>query len=121
MIQREKLIGEIMVMVSSAREHRLRPHEIQKVLAKKFSIPLSTVKNALAELVARARLVFTYRDPCSYVEIPDHEINRGPRPLKVVVDNNGDPWICDIDVDPSSDLIDQGCWRCRAKSSTRSG
>jgi len=112
MNQKDQLAGEIMVMVSSAREQRLRPHEIQKALSTKFSVPLSMVKDVLKEIVARERLVFTYRDPCNYVEIPYTEVNTGVRPLKVIVDGDGEPWICDTAADPSQDLADQGCWRC---------
>ena len=40
------------------------------------------------------------------------------RPLKVVVDSKGNPWICDCDVDPSKDLVEQGCWQIREEGST---
>jgi len=113
MIHRDQLIGEIMVMVSGARDQRLRPHEIQKVLAVKYAVPLSSVKRALESLVEREKLVFTYRDPCSFVEIPCADVNSGVRSLKVVVDDDGESWICDADVDPSMDLPEMGCWRCK--------
>jgi TusA-related sulfurtransferase len=35
-----------------------------------MNIPISEVKKALKDLMQGGRLVFTYRDPCSYVEIP---------------------------------------------------
>jgi len=119
MNQRDQLIGEIMVMVSGARDQRLRPHEIQKALAAKYAVTLSTVKSALESLVEREKLVYTYRDPCSFVEIPCAEFNGGVRSLKVVVDEDGEPWICDAEVDPSMDLPEQGCWRCKELSGSR--
>jgi len=112
MIQRGQLAGEIMVMVSGASEQRLRPHEIQKAISLKYAVPLSMVKHVLNELVASEKLVFTYRDPCNYVEIPIAEASGGARPLKVVVDGRGVPWICDTDANPSGDLALQGCWNC---------
>jgi len=34
----------------------------------------------------------------------------GTRPIKVYVDDNGEYWICDADVDPTSkDFREQGC------------
>jgi hypothetical protein len=39
---------------------------------------------------------------------PDEET----RPMKVVVDSQGRTWLCDMDVDESKDLEEQGCWRC---------
>lgn len=119
MNKKDQLTGEIMVMISGAREQRLRPHEIQKALSTKFSVPQSMVQDVLKELVAKERLVFTYRDPCNFVEIPCTEVNTGARPLKVIVDVEGEPWICDTDVDPSKELADQGCWRCGDLSFTR--
>ncbi len=40
-------------------------------------------------------------------------IDRRPaRPLKVIVDEHGCPWLCDAGVNPTGDLAAQGCWRC---------
>jgi hypothetical protein len=44
----------------------------------------------------------------------------GSRPLKVVVDSKGNPWICDCQVDPSKDLAKQGCWQLTEEGSTLS-
>jgi hypothetical protein len=44
----------------------------------------------------------------------------GSRPMKVVVDGKGNPWICDCQVDPSKDLAEQGCWQLREEGSTQS-
>jgi len=71
------------------------------------------VKSAVENLVEREKLVYTYRDPCNFVEIPFAELNDGSHPLKVVVDDGGEAWICYTGVDPSRDLPDQGCWRCK--------
>jgi hypothetical protein len=34
------------------------------------------------------------------------------RPMKIVVDNKGDRWLCDAYVVPKGDLRARGCWRC---------
>lgn len=47
------------------------------------------------------------------------EPHKAARPMKVVVDNNGCPWLCDSNVDESKDLKDQGCWRCAELPFTR--
>ena len=47
------------------------------------------------------------------------EPHKAARPMKVVVDNNGCPWLCDNNVDESKDLKDQGCWRCAELPFTR--
>lgn len=41
------------------------------------------------------------------------------RPLKVVTDSDGCTWICDANIDESSDLEAQGCWRCSEVQFTR--
>jgi len=45
--------------------------------------------------------------------------HRAARPMKVVFDRDGNPWICDASVDDSRDLKKQGCWRCGEKAFTR--
>ena len=35
----------------------------------------------------------------------------GARPMKVFIDNHGNEWLCDKDVDPSGSFAAQGCWR----------
>lgn len=34
------------------------------------------------------------------------------RPMKVIVDASGCPWLCDAVANPQEDLKAQGCWRC---------
>ena len=41
-------------------------------------------------------------------------------PMKVVVDGEGSPWICDWEVDPSKDLAAQGCWQLKEDGANRS-
>ena len=53
-------------------------------------------------------------------EISMKERPSGSRPLKVVVDSKGNPWICDCQVDPSKDLAEQGCWQLTDEGSTLS-
>ena len=53
-------------------------------------------------------------------EVSVKERSSGSRPLKVVVDGKGNPWICDCDVDPSKDLAAQGCWQLREDDSIQS-
>ncbi|UCG85739.1 MAG: hypothetical protein JSW71_17740 [Gemmatimonadota bacterium] len=36
-------------------------------------------------------------------------VKQSARPIKVVVDQSGEYWICDADVDPNGDLGAQGC------------
>jgi len=108
-----------MLIVSSAKNKRIRPFELEKMLSKKFGISVVPVKEALKDLVLDEKLVFTYQDPCSYIEIPVIESHRAARPMKVLTDADGEPWICDSDVDPSGDLEKQGCWRCRDIPFTR--
>ncbi len=47
------------------------------------------------------------------------EPHKAARPMKVVVAETGCTWLCDINVDESKDLRDQGCWRCAELPFTR--
>ena len=42
------------------------------------------------------------------------------RSMKVLVDGEGNPWICDCEADPSRDLAEEGCWQHRDEGSTQS-
>jgi len=35
----------------------------------------------------------------------------GARPMKILIDKNGNEWLCDKNVNESGDLASQGCWR----------
>jgi hypothetical protein len=44
------------------------------------------------------------------LHIGDGILKPGTRPIKVYVDDDGEYWICDADVDPTSkDFREQGC------------
>lgn len=45
--------------------------------------------------------------------------HQAARPMKVVVDDDGCNWLCDSNIDESSDLAQQGCWRCSDMAFTR--
>jgi hypothetical protein len=41
------------------------------------------------------------------------------RPMKVIVDESGCPWLCDAEANPRGDLKAQGCWRCTDAAVTK--
>jgi hypothetical protein len=108
----EETKERIMEAVWGAQNQRIRPIDLEKKLEQEHGLAPSTIKGELKELVDEGELVFTYRDPCSYVEIPVEENHHAARPMKVVADKSGEYWICDNQVDPSGNLLEQGCWRC---------
>ena len=109
----EEIKEEIAKDVWESPEQRIRPIELEKKLEKEYGLARAVFKDVLKELIGEGELVFTYRDPCNYVEVPSAESHHAARPMKFVKDQNGEPWICDADVDPSGNLIEQGCWRCQ--------
>jgi hypothetical protein len=119
MDQYEEIRQKIMEMVIAAKDQRQRPHSLVKTVSDNSGVPIFKVKKVLEKLLKERKLVFTYRDPCSFVEVPINDICRESHPMKVVVDEEGSPWICDHDVDPSKDLARQGCWQVREEDSTR--
>jgi len=67
----EHLREAILEMVSAAPEQRLRPHELEKALSHKLEVSRHTVHESVKNLVEEGRLTFTYRDPTSYLEVPE--------------------------------------------------
>ena len=47
------------------------------------------------------------------------EPHKAARPMKVVVDEGGYTWLCDVKVDESGNLQEQGCWNCKDVAFTR--
>lgn len=119
MIQSEQIRKEIMEMVTAAENQRQRPYSLVRTVSSDLGVPIFRVKKVLKDLLKERKLVFTYRDPCSFVEIPLNELSRGSHSMKVVVNGKGNPWICDHEVDPSRDLAEQGCWQLREEDTTR--
>ena len=68
MTDESQLRKEIMVCVSGASDHRLRPHDIEKTLSHRLGVSIKMVHQAIKDLVAQGALAYTYRDPASYVE-----------------------------------------------------
>ena len=120
MAESEQIRKKIMEMVTAAEDQRQRPHSVVMTVSSDLEVPLFRVKKILENLVKERKLVFTYRDPCSFVEMPCDDVSRGAPPMKVVVDGKGNPWICAHDVDPSKDLATQGCWQLSEEETTQS-
>ena len=38
--------------------------------------------------------------------------HKSARPMVIIRDEKGDPWLCDKGIDPGKDLREQGCWQC---------
>ncbi len=124
MTEHELMRERLMELIASSSNQRLRPNDAKQVVSQEFAVSASTINEVLKELVEDGDLVYTYRDPCSYVEIPCNGCeggHRAARPMKVVTDGNGNPWICDDVSNPLKDHTGSGCWDCGSLSFTRSG
>ncbi len=120
MSQAEQIRKKILEVVIASEVQRQNPNEVIRSLSAEFKVAMYQVREALNDLIRERKLVCTYRGPFTYVEIPCKDRPNGSRPMRVIVDDKGDPWICDFDVDPSIDLAAQGCWQLRADDSNRS-
>jgi len=110
-----------MELVAGAAHQRVRPNDVEQTLAQEFDVTVTEVNESIKELVAKDDLVYSYRDPCSYVEIPCNGCDgahHAARPMHVVTDADGNSWLCDDDVDSSGDLSKQ-CWDCGEMAFTR--
>jgi streptogramin lyase len=43
----------------------------------------------------------------------------GARPMQVVIDKDGNWWLCDKIINLNKDFRAQGCWRCEDMAFTR--
>jgi hypothetical protein len=76
----EETKERIMEAVSGAPNKRIRPIDLEKELEQELGLAFSTTKDTVKELVGEGELVFTYRDPCSYVETPSVRATMGGVP-----------------------------------------
>ena len=66
----EEVRSRILAVVSSAPNTRMRPIELERMLLLEGMSSKKAIKEALNDLMLTTRLVYTYRDPCSFVELP---------------------------------------------------
>jgi len=105
----------VMELVGSAPNQRMRPNDLKRQLAQESGPSMYVVNEIIKDLVEDEDLVYTYRDPYSYVEIPCNGCEGGhqaARPMKVVMDSRGSLWLCDKDFGESEDLLAENCWNC---------
>ena len=68
MTDESQLKKEIIVFVSEAPDHRLRPHDIEKILSHRLGVSIKMVHQGIKNLVSQGTLAYAYRDPASYVK-----------------------------------------------------
>jgi hypothetical protein len=77
--QYEHLKDQVLHLVSEAPDHRVRPFEAARTLSHVKGISRQMFNQAVCDLVEEGELVYTYRDPCSFVErrepnLPGHVV-----------------------------------------------
>ncbi len=114
----------IMELVANSKEQRLRPIHATQTITRERDASAFEVNAALKDLIEEGELVYSYRDPCSYVEIPCNGCDgkhHAARPMHVVTDGSGNRWLCDANVEPGGYLPDGSCWECGSLNFTRAG
>lgn len=68
-----ELKSRILDVVSKAPDRRIRPIDLERTIVGEGESSKTELKEALNALVEAQKLVYTYRDPCSFVEVPNVE------------------------------------------------
>ncbi len=114
---------KIMDLVGTSKNQRVRPLDAAQTLTGELGVSASQVNKSVEDLVQEGELVYTYRDPSSYVEIPcngcDGRGHRAARPMQFVVDDGGNSWLCDADDELEDSLPGNICWDCGTMNFTR--
>ncbi len=122
MTEHEQMKEKLLDLVASSPNQRLRPIDAEQIVAQEFDLSTSAINEVVKGLVEDGELVYTYRDPCSYLEIPCNGCDgghRAARPMTVVTDHEGNPWICDDVSNPLVDHTGGACWECGSLAFTR--
>ena len=67
----------LMEMVADAHNQRIRPGELGRRLAHEIGASISVANEIIKQIIATGDLVYTYRDPCSFVELPLAAVTAG--------------------------------------------
>jgi len=105
----------VMELIASAPNQRMRPIDLTQQLAQESGLSAIVTNEIITDLVEEKDLVYTFRDFCAYVEIPCNGCEGGhqaARPMKVVMDSKGFPWLCDKDFEGTEALLAKNCWDC---------
>jgi hypothetical protein len=84
----EEIKERTMEAVWKAPNQRIRPIDLKRKLEEERSLIPVAIRDVLKELIGEGKLVYTYRDPCSYVEIPITESHHAAPPMKVIQDKS---------------------------------
>ena len=68
-VENRRVKDEILESLSAASDQRLRPHDVERNLSHKLGVSTHTVHQGVKDLVEDGKLVYTYRDPESYIEV----------------------------------------------------
>ena len=118
----EKMKEKALELVASSNNQRMQPSWLKQTLSSELDVSQFVANEVIEDLVEAGELVYAYRDPDSYVEIPCNGCDgdyRAARPMKVVADGGGGLWLCDADVEPGYSLSASGCWECGSMEFTR--
>ena len=112
----------VMELVGSTPNQRMRPTDLRRQLLQESGLSPFVVNEIIKDLVEEEDLVYAYRDPCSYVEIPCNGCTGGhkaARPMKVVIDSRGEPWLCDTEFSGTEEWLAESCSACGDLAFTR--
>jgi hypothetical protein len=65
-----ELKSRVLELVAKAPERRIRPIDLERAILGEGGSSKTALKQALNALVQAEKLVYTYRDPCSFLELP---------------------------------------------------
>ena len=69
--ENQRVKEEILVSLSAASNQRLRPYDVERTLSHKLGVSTHTIHQGVKDLVEEGKLVYTYRDPDSYIEVAE--------------------------------------------------
>ncbi len=68
-MKKEHIEEKIIDKVRQTRGCRIRPHVLIRELSDTLAVSRTTIKHALAKQIERGKMTYSYRDPCSFVEL----------------------------------------------------
>lgn len=108
----EEVKDQVLFELLRIPSHEVPPQDLEKRLYGKSGASPVTVRDAVKSLINEGELAYTHKGPVNFVGIAPAERHHAARPMEVVKDAEGNPWLCDAGQRPSKGTPSCVCWPC---------
>jgi hypothetical protein len=69
--ENQRIKEEILMSLSEDSKQRIKPYILERTLSHRLGVSTHTIHQGVKDLLEEGKLVYTYRDPDSYIEVAE--------------------------------------------------